>query len=241
MDYPIIIVEYIMETEITINDLARTLDEVIEHIDMSSNKGWSTQSVVVFLIVSALIVIGIFMIIINFRDNKKTIKENKNSIGNLEKDISIIKTDIGKITSSIEHMEFLKKFVSLFFRDDGIDLTTMNSPITLNERGIELSKKIHAETIINNNYRQFINKVCLDDGINAYDIQQNCFEFSKEIIKEKDYFQDEEYKNMKNIAFEEGVTIESLHIIFGILLRDKILDDKNLTHSDIDKHERKQE
>ncbi len=210
-----------METEITINDLSTAINEIRDRLP--NDQGWSTPSVIIFTIIGILIALFIFFVLSEIFQIKKRMKD--------------IEVNIKNISIDTSNLDFIKKFISLFFKNDGVDLTTISSPITLNERGKEISRKIQADVIIERNYESFKKDICKEESINAYDIQQNCFDFSREIIKEKKYFEADEYENMKSIAFDEGITIESMYIIFGILLRDRILEDMQLPHDDIDKHD----
>ena len=207
--------------KITINDLAKAIDEIRDRL--TDSQGWSTSTMIISIVIAISIALFVYFVI--------------SSITKIQKEMEDVKKDISKISNNTENLDFIKKFINLFYKNEGIELTTINSPITLNERGVEISKKIQADNIINRNYETFKNNVCEKEVINAYDIQQNCFSFSKSIIKTKEYFEDNEYENMKSIAFDEGITIESIYIVFGILLRDRILQERQLTHDDIDKHD----
>lgn len=225
---------FIMKPEITLNDLAKSIDEI--RSKLSVTQGWSTGTVLVFIGIAIGIVLLVIFIFSKIKDNRTSIDILRGGLDSFNKELKEIKKNISDISMNTTNLDFIKKFITLFFKDDGIDLTNINSPITLNEKGLSLSKDIESQKIIDRNYLQFKQKACNDENINAYNIQQNCLEFSKNIVKNKEYFQDNEYENMEKIAFENGTTVESFHIIFGILLRDKILQEKNFSYKDIDVH-----
>ncbi len=109
------------------------------------------------------------------------------------------------------------------------------SPISLTESGREIMKEIHAEkiferilpTIQDEFKKEFSEK-------NAYDIQTRAMAYAEENIESK--LTSEEIIKVKNAAFTRGLMKDDILAIFGLLLRDKTLEDFNIPVSDVDKH-----
>ncbi|MFI5391517.1 MAG: hypothetical protein ACHQYQ_09155 [Bacteriovoracales bacterium] len=108
------------------------------------------------------------------------------------------------------------------------------SPVSLTDIGKEIQKKINALEIFQNYAVKLIGMVEGKNPQTAYDIQQTSFEVAKrELIK---LLNEDELKMVKNEAFNRGILVEDIMGIFGVLLRNKILEDKKLSIADVDKN-----
>ena len=108
------------------------------------------------------------------------------------------------------------------------------SPLRLTDHGNKISERIAAARIANNCAVKIIDKTV---NLNAYEIQEFCFEFCKgKLLEELEKDNFEQYEIIQTVAFEEGVEIEKITRVIAIELRDKILSMKGTAHSEIDEH-----
>jgi hypothetical protein len=113
--------------------------------------------------------------------------------------------------------------------------TRSASPISLTPIGIDIVRNIKADDIFVKHANKLINMVENKKPKNAYDIQQVSFEVAK---KEFVNLLDEaELQCVKQEAFTRGILVEDVLGVFGVLLRNKILADKNIPIADVDKHD----
>ena len=104
-----------------------------------------------------------------------------------------------------------------------------NSPQQLNETGVAMSKEINAKSIA----KKYAHLVQIKEGANAYDIQETCFHFALHSLP--DQLTADEKDKIKNVAFEQGGNAETiLRVVVGIVLRDEILEKRDLTPDHVD-------
>jgi hypothetical protein len=118
-------------------------------------------------------------------------------------------------------------------------LAQANSPISLTPHGEEIANKIKAQDILNRYKDSLEQEIDKYNHKNAYDIQVASFtvasSYFKNILNETDL------NTIKNASFNEGVLLEDfLSSLFGILLRNMILSQKNIPIAEVDKHSPKQ-
>lgn len=114
-------------------------------------------------------------------------------------------------------------------------LTRANSPISLTPVGQEVAERVGASNILKKYLISLVEKVELQAPKNAYDIQQAAFSIVKADLI--DMLSTEETKKLKDEAFNRGILFEEVISIFGILLRNQILEQKGMPISDVDKHD----
>jgi len=109
-----------------------------------------------------------------------------------------------------------------------------SSPASLTKVGLEIVKNIGAADIFKTHMVKLISFVEEKKPKNAYDIQQISFAVSKKeflnLLNEK------ELQCVKEEAYKKGILVEDVMGVFGILLRNKILEDKKIPIADVDKH-----
>ena len=114
-----------------------------------------------------------------------------------------------------------------------------DSPLSLNEYGESLSKKIDVKTITDR-YREELTKKAKKQEMNAYQIQQSCFHFAQDQIpKDLEENSKEQYDQLSNVAFKEGIHIRDLMRVIGLILRDQVLEACDIYISDVDSKTRK--
>lgn len=108
------------------------------------------------------------------------------------------------------------------------------SPIALTKDGSEIAQKINVEETISRLYPNLIELVEKKSPKTAYDIQECAFSVAREILFS--WLSEAEITALKNEAFNKGMPIDSFSIIYGIVLRDRILAGKNIPIADVDLH-----
>lgn len=129
----------------------------------------------------------------------------------------------------------LKTKVDLIYQNTNPNkLVAAHSPISLTTIGEEVSKKINAEKILRSHLKTLIHEVEKETPRNAYDIQI----VSMNVAKEKllPLLNESELNAIKDEAFARGLLVEDVMSIFGVLLRNSVLHQKNIPIADVDKH-----
>ncbi len=114
-------------------------------------------------------------------------------------------------------------------------LTANQSPIALTEKGREISNEINAEKIFEKHLPKLKAFVKDKKPKNAYDIQRISMEIATS--KMADLLSQDELVSMKDHAFKQGLLIEDIMRIFGLLLRDVMLVDENIPIHEVDAHD----
>ncbi len=108
------------------------------------------------------------------------------------------------------------------------------SPITLTDIGKEIETKIEANKILNKYITKLTKGIELSSPQNAYDIQVASMEAAK--TKMIELLSEEELVLVKQEAYNRGILPEDVMSVFGVLLRNYILNTKGMPISDVDKH-----
>jgi len=135
-------------------------------------------------------------------------------------------------------LSILKENINSYTIKDRPRIIVSNSPLSLNEIGIDLSKELKASEIIEKNWNKIRND--LDNHVkesNPYDIQEYCM-YNAAVNLEK-FIGNDDVDFLKSFAFERGNSLMYYTGIFGILIRDKYLSLKGINVSDVDKHDPK--
>ena len=148
-------------------------------------------------------------------------------IEGIRSDIKGIHSDIGVMNSNITSM--CTKMDILFQRIEKLpsNVFQSDSPLSLSDYGQGLSDKINAHAIAAK-YKERLISMAREQNMRPYQIQQCCFEYaSKEILKDLEKNDKERYYLLTDAAFNEGVEIEKLLQITGLVLRDQVLETFN--------------
>ena len=132
-------------------------------------------------------------------------------VGGLETKVGGLETKVGGIHS------VLTQLVSLIDKDGQIDLDApmlKSSPYYLSEFGKKIVKKINGQTLL----EKYVHKIDVPEGINAYEIQEQCFNYAKyDLMKE---VTDEEKDIIQMYAYESGDPMYYATDVMGVLFRD---------------------
>ncbi len=131
-------------------------------------------------------------------------------VGNLERTTAILERTTASVSKQIAGLS-------------GQQYTEASSPMSLNSRGKELSKEMDAARIASRYRAKLVDKAKDENG-GPYQIQESCFDCAAdEILKDLEEKDKTTYRHLTDIAYNEGVQIEVLMRIVGLVLRDQVL------------------
>lgn len=147
------------------------------------------------------------------------------SVTKLEEAIDSIKTD----------MNYVKAFIQLY-KEPNNPLAQRQSPGSLTQIGKDVSSELKLEKMVMNHWDAFCSAVtsCLKKNCNPYDVQVESFKVGDSYQK---FISQEELSTIKTHAFSAGYNLDIYNLLFGIIIRDKILKNKGFRESDIDLHD----
>ena len=175
------------------------------------------------------------------RKNAAAIAELPEKVENIRLDVEGIRSDIEGIRSNIKGIHsdieainsnitsMYTKMDILFQKIEKLPSNAFqsDSPLSLSDYGQGLSDKINAHAIAAK-YKERLISMAKEQNMRPYQIQQCCFEYaSKEILKDLEKNDKERYYLLTDAAFNEGVEIEKLLQITGLVLRDQVLETFN--------------
>jgi hypothetical protein len=146
-----------------------------------------------------------------------------------------LETNIGKSVEFGERIVRMETKLDLIFQKlTPNPFAQAQSPIALTKDGNEVAQKINVEATIARLYPNLIELVEKKSPQTAYDIQECAFAVTRD--KLFSWLSEAELTALKNEAFNKGMPVDSFSIIYGIVLRDRILASKNIPASDVDLH-----
>lgn len=108
------------------------------------------------------------------------------------------------------------------------------SPINLTDLGKQIAEILKANTIVEKHNSKLLKEVELESPKNAYDIQMASMKVAKgKLIT---LLTEEELTAVKQEAYNRGIIVEDVMAIFGVILRNLVLNQKGFPISDVDKH-----
>lgn len=108
------------------------------------------------------------------------------------------------------------------------------SPISLTHIGTAIANNLDANKILSRYKDKAKSEVDIESPQNAYDIQMAAMKVAKE--KLLSFLADDELEAVKKEAFARGLSLEDIMSVFGVLLRDCILEEKGIPITDVDHH-----
>jgi len=159
-------------------------------------------------------------------------------IGSWKQTFSFHGKRIDKMENAFDKIISLETKVDLIYQYSNPNATVRaSSPANLTKVGLEIAEKIKADDIFKKYATKLVNLVENKKPKNAYDIQQVAFDVCKKEFL--NFLNENELKIIKDEAFSKGLLMEDITLVFGILLRNKILEDKNIPIAEVDKHAKK--
>lgn len=198
------------------------------------------SSVAVLLV----ILIALFIVIYKAGGLIQKYKDHKERLGKVENDINkiplveaknaILAERIEKTERLCDEIVAIKTKVDLIYQNTQRNPTVVsNSPIIISKKGAEIAESLDAEKIFSKYSKVLIGEIEKEQPATAYDIQQLAMQIAKE--KMETYFNADEIVAVKNQAFENGLLVEDIMAIFGVLLRDAYLELKDIPLSEVDR------
>ena len=147
-----------------------------------------------------------------------------------------LETNIGKAVEFGERIVRIETKLDLIFQKLSPNpFAQSHSPISLTNDGNEISKKMNVEATIARLYPNLIDLVNKKSPQTAYDIQECAFAVTRDTLFS--WLSNAEINLLKNEAFDKGMSIDSFSIIYGVVLRDQIFRDRNISVADVDLHD----
>ncbi len=187
-------------------------------------------------ILSFVILFGIIAWFVTANSKLKDLEDIRKNAQGLLKGLKSIEEIREKINVLIGRVDTLSDEV---IASRGKAIYQSDSPVSLSEYGESLSKKIDVK-FITDKYEKQLTKKAKKREMNAYQIQQSCFDFAQNQIPkdlEKNY--KEQYDKLANVAFNEGIQIRDLMRVLGLILRDQVLKACDISVSNTDSQTRK--
>jgi hypothetical protein len=107
-------------------------------------------------------------------------------------------------------------------------ITKRESPISLNDKGIELLENSGAKEFVDNNKTVLIEKIKVLGHGTAYDIQENARKSVMEMEK------DSTFNPLKKYAFDKGTDLSLITVAASLYLRDIALPEFGFSLVDVD-------
>ena len=106
------------------------------------------------------------------------------------------------------------------------------SPLALTPKGHAVSADLKAEEIINRVYDKLHKAIDEESPDTAYDIQVAALKVAKEGLPK--LITGKELISIKEHAFQNGALLEDMLTIFGIMLRDRVLQERGIPLTEVD-------
>jgi len=163
-------------------------------------------------------------------------KEHEHMQGNAGKLENTIDRRFGMVETHIDEMRkdlsYLKGSIELI-RSGANQPTKSRSPISLTEVGIKIAEELKVEELVAQNWDKIAAN--MDANVkdkNAYDIQTYCMETAA--VDPESFFDDATIHKLKAYAFKNGNSLFYYSGVFGVVIRDKYLQQKGIDVSEVD-------
>jgi hypothetical protein len=142
----------------------------------------------------------------------------------------------GHIDEIRKDISFLKAMVELFQFNSKQGVAKSKSPVSLTETGHQIAEQLHAEAMIARNWDKiYTNLEARISDKNAYDIQQYCIETAT--VNLESFFEKNDIDMVKTVAYKDGRPLAFYAPVFGVLIRDRYLQQKGIDVLDIDRND----
>ncbi len=137
-----------------------------------------------------------------------------------------------KIDEIKQSVMVVKSFIDTF-QSSNNPLAQSHSPVSLTETGKKVAEEIQLKQLVTNHWSFIKEKFdeFLAENSNPYDIQVASFKVGDLF---QTYLTNEELNVIKLNAFERGYDISLYEIVFGIEIRDRILEERGITPKEVD-------
>lgn len=109
-----------------------------------------------------------------------------------------------------------------------------HSPVTLTQKGKEISAAIFAELKINTHWEDIKRALENKNPTNPYDIQTVAMDIARNCFEK--IFTLDEQNEIKTHAFRIGLNLLEIYPILGVIIRDRIFKERSISIEEVDKH-----
>jgi hypothetical protein len=145
---------------------------------------------------------------------------------------------VDKIESIHDKVIILETKIQLIYDNTNPRKTVAaSSPIGLTPLGKEIAESIEAEKIFEKHKDKLLEKLNqgLQDDCNPYDIQAGAMDLAKKYLPK--IITKMDINKIKQEAFRYGIIDEDVFAIFGVYLRDCLLEQRGISINDVDKYD----
>ncbi|MEK7561002.1 MAG: hypothetical protein AAB539_03550 [Patescibacteria group bacterium] len=158
----------------------------------------------------------------------KTFKDFKDKNKTTDTDIGGIKDSLAAVRATTELL------YQAHLAQAHYSTVQRKSPITLTEKGEQISAALKITEKIANHWDDIKTEVKKRSPINPYDIQTAAMDVARNCFDA--FFSDTEKSEIKLYAYNAGMDLLEIYPIIGILVRDKILAENGIAAEEVDAH-----
>lgn len=152
------------------------------------------------------------------------------SYGDFEKKSEKFDTKIDTIKDSLSS---IKATTDLLYQAH-LSTVQAHSPVSLTDRGKEISAAISAELKVNNHWEEIKQAVENKKPTNPYDIQTVSMDIARNCFEK--IFTLTEQNEIKTYAFGIGLNLLEIYPILGVIIRDRIFKEKDIKTEEVDRY-----
>jgi hypothetical protein len=155
-------------------------------------------------------------------------------VGKIENSTDMFSDRIGRIENNTDKIREDIIIIRASMKASADSYTQSQSPVSLTQKGMEIADRLKIYEIVTSNWDrifQYIEKSVKDK--NAYDIQQFCIE--RATINLLEFFTEEDVREIKTVAFQEGRSIESFGGLIGVIIRNTYFAAKEIDINEVDR------
>ncbi|MDR1862149.1 MAG: hypothetical protein LBQ41_03955 [Candidatus Ancillula sp.] len=135
-------------------------------------------------------------------------------VDGIEKDVLELKVALRELNNSVNN---LANQVAMLM---GKQMAFGNSPLQLTPAAVELIDEIDGAKVVSENYTSLSHRVFELGATTDYDVQVNAVQSVEEFMQNQDLNQ------VKKVLFNNGKTLNQVYEALGLLLRDKIFEER---------------
>lgn len=170
-----------------------------------------------------LILVVVFWLLYKSGGWVKSYKDFENKSEKFDTKIDLIKDSLSSIKATTD----------LLYQAH-LSTVKTHSPISLSEKGSEISKAINAELKVNNHWEIIKQEVETKNPVNPYDIQTVSMDIARNCFEK--IFTEQEQNEIKTYAFSIGLNLLEIYPILGIIIRDRFFREKDIKAEEVDKY-----
>ena len=144
-----------------------------------------------------------------------------------------VKAAIARLTKEMETLTARVDRIYDLFLERGMRTTLESqSPLKLNELGNQIANELNLESLASIHVDAMAART---ENLNVYEIQQACYKYvQKDLVTELTERYPDQFRDVSRMAYKHGIPREDVLQIIGILLRDKILQLRGYSQTDLD-------